>query len=256
MTTPRHRPLRTAADRRLAAALPTAPAARVGRLLRRALALSDSRYPWERALWFTRGFRATDPSEPMILRRAQALRYTLEHVPIRLRADDYLAGDALRALAGPPGVADEHAWTSGVTAPESWLRCDPQHVPADVARELAWWDTQRLSPPWQGTATEGPLQQLIQEGVIESPKSYFGHVIPYFETALTKGYAGIRAEARTRLAALSPADETVAAQRNFYRAIALVCQGAIAFGARYAAKARALAARTRQPLPRLVAAAA
>ena len=64
MTAPSHRPLPTSLERRLVAALAPASAVRVGRLLRRALALRDSRCAWERALWFTRGFRATDPAEP------------------------------------------------------------------------------------------------------------------------------------------------------------------------------------------------
>ena len=103
MTATRHRPVTTSSDRQLSTALAPALAGRVGRPLGWALVRRDSRCPWQQAVWFTRGFRAADPAEPMILRRAQALRYTLEHVPIRLRADEYLAGDTLRALAGPPG---------------------------------------------------------------------------------------------------------------------------------------------------------
>ena len=194
-------------------------AGRLKRLLRRALALRDSRCPWERAVWFTRGFRSAEPAESMILRRARALKYTLEHVPLRLRADEYFAGETLRKLSGPPGIADEHAWTSGVTAPESWLYCDPRQVPEAVARELAWWESQRLAPPWEGTAVGAHLRVLIDEGVVEWPKSYFGHVIPYFETALAKGYAGIRADAETRLTALPPGGEGVEAKREFYRAV-------------------------------------
>ena len=225
---------------------PPPAAKRIQHLLRRALALSDSRCPWDRAVWFTRGFRATDPAEPMILRRARALKYTLEHVPLRLRADEYFAGETLRKLSGPPGVADQHAWTSGVTAPESWLRCDPRHVPEAVARELAWWESQRLVPPWEGTVVGNHLRVLIDEGVVEWPKSYFGHIIPNFDAALAKGYVGIRTDAEARLAALPPDGEGLAARRDFYRAVTLVCEGAIAFGARYAAKARTLAVRTRR----------
>lgn len=237
-TVPRHN--------RFQSALPAPLAARLARLLRRALALRDSRCPWERAVWFTRGFRAADAAEPAIIRRARALKYTLEHVPLRLRPDEVFAGDTLRKLCGPPGVADQHAWTSGVTAPESWLRCDPAHVPETVARELAWWGTQRSAPPWQDTPLGERLCGLIEEGVMEHPKGYFGHVIPFFEAALEKGYTGIRADAKARLAATPPDGDDTTARRDFYRAVILACDGAIAFGARYAARARALAARTRR----------
>ena len=199
-------------------------------------------------MWFTRGFRATDASEPMIVRRAKALKYTLEHVPVRLRPDEFFVGDTLRRLAEPQaGIAVEHAWTGGVTAPESWLHCDPEHIPEDVARELAWWNTQRPPAPWADSDLGARVQCLIENGVMESPKRYFGHVIPYFETALEKGYSGIRAEALQKLAKLPDDRENTGAQREFYQAVVTVCEGAIAFGARHAAKARHLLKRTRDP---------
>ncbi len=220
---------------------------RLQRLRRRALALRDARCPWERALWFTRGFRATSPADPMIIRRAQALAYTLKHVPLHIRSDDYLVGDSTRAVPGPPGVADQHAWTAGVSAPEAWCYCDPQHVPDAVARELAWWDTQRAASPWDAVIASPHMSLLRDEGVIEGPKTYFGHVIPYFQSALAYGYAGIHAMAVSRLAHLQHTVGATPAQEAFFRAVQLVCAGAIAFGARYAAKARAVARRTRHP---------
>lgn len=222
-------------------------ARRLQRLRRRALALRDTRCPWDRALWFTRGFRATDPAEPMILRRAQALRYTLEHVPIHIRPDEYLVGETCRAVPGPPGIADQHAWTAGVSAPEAWLFCDPARVPDAVAHELAWWDTHRDASAWDAVIAGPSMRVLQDEGVIEGPKTYFGHVIPYFQAALAQGYAGIHAEAETRLTHLQHTGEGTPEQKAFYRAVQVVCEGAMAFGARYAAQARAQAARTRQP---------
>ncbi len=183
----------------------------------------------------------------MIVRRAKALKYTLENVPVRLRPDELFVGDTLRKLAGPPGVADEHAWTGGVTAPESWLHCDPEHIPEPVARELAWWNTQRPPAPWADDSLGVQLQSLIEDGVLESPKRYFGHVIPHFETALAKGYSGIRAEALQKLAELPDHGADTAAQRDFYRAVAIACEGAVTFGARHAEKARHLLKRTRDP---------
>ena len=220
---------------------------RLQRLRTRALALRDARCPWERALWFTRGFRATSPADPMIIRRAQALQFTLEHVPIHLRADEYLVGESTRAVPGPPGIADQHAWTAGVTAPEAWCYCDPRHVPDAVARELDWWNTQRDASPWDAVIDSPQMRVLQDEGVIEGPKTYFGHVIPNFSAALTRGYAGIHAEAAAHLAQLAHSGAAAAAREAFYRAVQIVCEGAMAFGARYAAKARASAGRTRHP---------
>ncbi|MHB1004856.1 MAG: pyruvate formate lyase family protein [Chloroflexota bacterium] len=77
--------------------------------------------------------------------------------------------------------------------------------------------------------------------------SIFGHSAPDYAKLLRVGFAGLRAEAEAKLAAVAEADPTAPRQRAFLRA-ALVCGDAVvALARRYAELAAALAAEERDP---------
>ena len=74
-----------------------------------------------------------------------------------------------------------------------------------------------------------------------------GHFCADYNTAIRKGFAAIKAEAEAKIAEIEERGifgDSIE-QYNFYRAIAIVCEGMIIYTKRYAKLAAELAARER-----------
>ena len=222
-------------------------------LRRRALAFEDNRDPLARPLWFVRGFRSAPDDAPLIIKRAHAIKAILENLPLRVYPDQKILGESLRTIAGTKGVGEEFRWICRARMPEQGGRADPDHAPAEVVEELA---------SWQGGSTFARVRERFsseatrarQHGVFENMKAYFGHIIPNFKEALDRGYLAIQKEAQERLDGLiacspplpkaGPAASgrsglhTQSTSADWYRAVTIVCDGALALGRRYAALAR------------------
>jgi hypothetical protein len=167
--------------------------ARLKRLLDRACAFRDSRRPWDRSLWYTRGWRRTKADEPAIVRRARALQFALLHTPIHIHPDERIVGEVFRTSSNAINVAPEFRWMNGVVAPEQWVSCEDARIPGRVRRELSWWRGRNhgaLSYPFE---TDPATVKLRAAGVFEGPKTYWGHKklsCPQFSPVLPLAFPG------------------------------------------------------------------
>jgi len=74
-----------------------------------------------------------------------------------------------------------------------------------------------------------------------------GHLTPAWDMVLERGLLGIQREAEERAACLAPGETDAAQRREFWEAIAVCCQSAVALSARYAEVVARMAASAGDP---------
>ena len=211
------------------AALPVS--ARVERLKEEMLA--EPRFvSIEQARIITRVYQQTEGENPSI-RRAKALRASLEEMSIRILPEERIVGNRT------PGVR------GGVVFPEtgaSWVDREFETLPTraqdrfNVHEEDVRAFREEILPYWKGRSLEDRVRAVAGEEVdrvakvikINQKDHSQGHICPNTRKWLRLGPAGLRAEAEEHLKN-APAD-----QRDFYRSIQIVMEGAQAFMCRYA----------------------
>lgn len=214
---------------------------RINNLLKRALAYRDSRKPWERALWFTRGFKE-NREDSIILRRAKALEKTLSNSSMKVYPGELIAGMQTREAYVHKGMDEQFSWVAGVRSPEIGLNLDSDKIPNTVKKELSWWH--KNYPPyhkhyWQCLKPEARL--AVEEGVFNVTGALVGHTIPDYQSVLKKGFAGILKEAEQKIKELKKKDCLTPEKKEFYEAVKVVCGAAANYGKRYFREALHLA---------------
>ena len=217
------------------AALPVS--ARVERL--KAEMLSEPRYvSIEQARIITRVYRQTE-GEPPCIRRARALKASLEEMPIRILPEERIVGNRT------PGVR------GGVVFPEtgaSWVDREFETLPTraqdrfNIHEEDVRAFREEILPYWKGRSLEDRVRAVAGAEVdrvarvikINQKDHSQGHICPNVRKWLRLGPAGLRAEAEAHLGSASDK------QRVFYQSIQIVMEGAQAFMRRYAALAEEL----------------
>jgi formate C-acetyltransferase len=185
----------------------------------------------EQARIITETYR-NNPGEPRIVQRALALKAALETISIDLDPDELIVGNR------SPGVRD------GIVFPESgcsWVDEELEALPTrpqdpfQVRPADAEAFRSGIKPFWEGRSLEDILRQRAGTQIDEiapivkiNQKDHAqGHICPDCAGWLATGPAGFLAEARSNMAK-NPG------KADFYRAVALVMEGARCFMIRYA----------------------
>jgi formate C-acetyltransferase len=183
----------------------------------------------------------TRQEEPRILQRAYALKAALENISIDLDPDELIVGNR------SPGIR------SGIVFPESgctWVDNEFETLPSrqqdpfQVKPEDAELFRQSILPFWKGKSLEDVLRanagtqidEIAPVVKINQKDHAQGHICPDCALWLSKGPAGLRQEA------LSCGEGASGDRADFYRAVALVMEGACRFMVRYAELAETFAA--------------
>lgn len=233
-----------------------APAtARVQHLRAELLATPPSICP-ERACLITRAYRETE-GQPMILRRAHALRTILAEMSIFLEDGQLIAGNqASRVRAAP--VFPEYSFDWVIDELDQF---DRRPGDAFTITDAARQELRALQGYWSGRTHQDQVRRNLSDdnrraeaqGVIHRggiSMSGDGHIIPDYPTILARGLRSLIAEAEERRRALDPTDPTTPARADFYQASAMALQASLDFADRFSALARRLAAQTRDPVRR------
>ena len=234
------------------------PTARIARL-REAWKAAEPSLCVERAALYTRSCREHGGDSPVV-RSARAFRDVCAGLPVTIFPDEL--------IVGVPGAERR----SGSVDPElswKWIEAELEDFQTRGQDPYTVTEAQKarlrdeIFPYWQGRSVEEAyLARLPEEtawvtvdtGVVDNDskwRSYVGENTPDFQDIIfVKGFEGILAEARERLAAIEPMDQEQLARREFYKAEILSCEGIITLGQRYAAEAARLAAVEPDPVRR------
>jgi isethionate sulfite-lyase len=233
---------------------------RVQRLLEAIQPTGPPRVTLDRAVLFTESFKETEGS-PLVLRWAKALMHFVEKVPVTIFDDELLVGrpntwlgrwaivypeldgsvmpsgvEMFRKLKGKPGevvVTDED---KGIVEEITryWAGKDYATI---YHRELPDETRFMLFGP-------DPKNALLWTVVVASTSGmrHSQNWTPDFTKIITRGVKGIREEAQAKLDALTDL-RAIVAKKPFLDAVIITCNAMTTWSRRYAALARAMAAK-------------
>ncbi|MFO8049264.1 MAG: pyruvate formate lyase family protein, partial [Desulfosudaceae bacterium] len=205
----------------------------------------------ERALLVTRYFRkngfetdsAGNPIDPG-LRQAGAMRYLMERKKPVIPERNLLAGSTTSKEVGVP-VYPEFIGTT--IWPELKTISSRELNPNDLSRQDADILNFEVFPFWMDRnvreycrrVNKAPMSQQLEERFVlyfMMKNNAISHTIPDFEMVLRRGLNGIMTDARAR-----EAEALEVSSRRFYRSLAIVIEGVLAYAENLAAEAERLA---------------
>jgi len=225
---------------------------RIARLKSRSLAVRQEVCP-ERARYYTKVYRE-NPSEPLIIVRAKALRETLQSMTISIGEDDLLAGDQAGSLRAAP-IYPEYTvnWLEEEIDELEKRPGDAFFVKPEVKEELLdicrWWQGRTVHDRCLATLPE-EIQEAYAMGILSATgnmTSGDGHILLDFPALLSRGVRGIREDVHAAGQNLKADDPEAPKKRIFYRGVEIALDGLIDFAERYADLAEKCAAAETSP---------
>ncbi len=227
---------------------PAEPTARIRRL-KEAFNQAPPCLCIERAALYTRACRE-HIAESAPVRSAHGFLATCAGIPVSIFPDELIVGN--------PGAARR----SGSVDPElswKWIEeeldqfetrdQDPYQVTPEQKRRLReeifpFWRGRSLEEAYLARLPEETARVTVDTGVVDNDskwRAYVGEHTPDFQDIVfAKGFEGIRAEARERLAGLAPDGPDSLERMEFYKAAIICCDGIIRLGERHAQAAQRL----------------
>ena len=192
----------------------------------------------EQARIITQSYQQTE-DQPRCIQRAMALKASLEKITIRIEPEERIVGNRT------PGVR------GGVVFPEtgaSWVAKEFESLPTrpqdrfQIRQEDVEEFRNEILPYWKGRSLEDQVRQAVGPQVdaiakvvkINQKDHSQGHICPNTEKWLALGPEGIRQQALEHLASAQ------GKQKDFYRSVVLVMEGASHFIGRYAELAQSM----------------
>lgn len=204
----------------------------------------------ERARYLTQAYREHEV-EPMIKRRAYALKNILDNIGLFIEDGQLLAGNHAASLRAA-SIFPEYCinWIFEEIDELEKRPGDRFHVEPDVREELLdiaeWWKGKTLQDRCMATLSE-PVREAYKMSILSANgnmTSGDGHIMLDFEKILHSGAGGIIEDAKREMAALDMTDPLSHNKRIFYEAVIIAYEGVIDYARRYSALAKKLAAET------------
>lgn len=209
--------------------------------------LSQPRYASiEQAAIITETYRVCE-GQPNIIKRALSLKAALSRLEIAVENEELIVGNRTRGVRY--GVVFPESGSSWISREFRTLPTRPQDK-FNVHEEDIDTYEREIAPFWKGRSLEDVIRARYGEEIdaiakvvkINQKDHAQGHICPDSKKWLTLGPAAIRRQVM-ELADRAKTED----QKNFYRAVQLVMEGAIRFMLRYAALLRHQAAEETRP---------
>ncbi len=194
----------------------------------------------ERARYLTETYRTT-PADPMLIRRAKALKNVLEKMTVFIGPRELIVGNqASKPRAAPIFPEYTVDWIleeiDGLPKrPGDRFAVDPA-VRRELLEICEWWKGRTLSDRCAQVLPD-EVKQAYDTGVLSARgnmTSGDGHIMLDFPKALAVGVNGIITEARAELAALVPTDPDSFHKRLVLESVIIAYEGVLRFARRYA----------------------
>jgi len=216
--------------------------------IRQALLSQGVQLCTERALLITGFFRKLDnPNEPMVIRKAKALRHLLQNKSVKIFSDELIVGNMgshrkstiiQPELAGAV-MSEEILWMGR-------RRTNPYPVPWKdrlklLVKVLPYWLTRNMVSRAFGWYNPRlgryVLDQLDASYYLINESGGIGHFLPAYDRMITRGIRGY----------METLDETVS---DLHAAALIACEGLADYAGRLSAEARRIAAGEPDPVRR------
>ncbi|MDO8689857.1 MAG: pyruvate formate lyase family protein [Dehalococcoidia bacterium] len=216
-----------------------------------------------RARAYTAVYAETE-GQPPVLRRAKALKRTLEELPVTIADDELIVGRrACRARCVPVVPECHGGWLLRDLEGLPYRPQDPFQVPAEQMAEakqiLETWKGKTLYDHWIGSCPPEISAKTLRTGWADASSGVFFlgyHFTPPWEKITTSGLQPFEEQARNRLSQLDRSNAQDMGKEHFLNALLIVVDGVKTFAGRYADEALRLAslekdARRRQDLQQI-----
>ncbi|MHA1496011.1 MAG: pyruvate formate lyase family protein [Promethearchaeota archaeon] len=203
----------------------------------------------ERIRYYTQAYKKHD-KEPEIIKRALALAHTLKHMSIFIRNSELLVGNETSKNLGEKINLDLLRYQNNFNKKSTFKKFErrklqPFHINEDDIEELL-----EIAPFWDGKALIADRVNtiLVNDGLIASEGTISslapnisihigtteGHVSAGYAKLLKLGYRGILKEAEDYQSKLNKSHADYKEKYEFYEAVKIYYQAAIAFSKRFA----------------------
>ncbi|MDD5711949.1 MAG: pyruvate formate lyase family protein [Smithellaceae bacterium] len=201
----------------------------------------------ERARLLTKSYRATE-GEPMGIRRAKALAHILDNMTIYINPEEIIVGNYCSNKDSVP-FYPELAW--------KWIAREtaPGQVYANLLTDEGRAELQEIGNYWGDKSIHHRMRSYLPKELTEVFWVFnYEASTPNYEKILSVGLSGLIAETKQRLETLDKdyLAETMTGQeflkkKNFLEGALITLEAAIRWGKRYAALAKELAAKEKDP---------
>lgn len=202
-----------------------------------------------RARAYTEVFAQTE-GEPLVIRRAKALKRTLEDLPVSIGKDELIVGKHACRIRSVPIVPECHG---------GWLQWDLENLPkraqdpftispeqmAEAKKILESWKGRTLYDIWAKSCPEDLVTKCIGAGWADVCAGVFFigyHHTPPWEEILSNGIQSFEAKVNQRLSKLDRANPDDMGAEHFLKACLTVISSVRSFANKYAIEAKKLAA--------------
>lgn len=201
----------------------------------------------ERARIVTESYKETE-GEPMIIRRAKAMKKLLSEMTIFIQEDQLIVGAQASKLRSSPifPETEAHYVRDEIDLFEKREQ-DRLIVPEEVRRELLedilpYWEHQTIQDYVYGTFPKELMDIVKLENQIFSVDIHvtgsIGHVVSDYDRILRLGFAGMKKIVEDKQTELDLTEPDAIDKYNFYEAEKILCDSMILWGRRYAELAR------------------
>ncbi len=213
---------------------------RVARLREQALGFEDSLGPGYRLHLVTEFYRSLpDPKPAPVLLHAQATKYILERVPVKIFPGERIVGQQFRYLFCHGGISDKRMaeWQKGIEAPEKGFSGSmAPDMPQPYRSDLEFWQGHKGAWQEMWREQQAASGNLNYSTLCDAGGYSAGHLLFNYGLALREGLLG----PLTRAAKLESTSADPA-KRDFHASVRTVLEGATTYCTRHARLARELA---------------
>lgn len=219
--------------------------------LRQEVVLAEPSLCSERALIITMSYRRTE-GEPILIRRAKAIREILEKMSIRIWQDELIVGNQASARRAAPVFPEWGVyWLERQLDEIETREQDRMTVPTSVKKDL-----RSIFPYWHGKTVYDHVRGFLPEEVRRARDAYiftldlfergsFGHMLYDIPRILKEGLQAIKKEVRLLWQQADISDPEQIEKIHFWQAIEIVSEGVINFARRFASLAQEMAGKER-----------
>ncbi|MBM3710267.1 MAG: hypothetical protein FJW61_07600, partial [Actinobacteria bacterium] len=225
--------------------------ARINRLREQYLSFVPS-IDIERALSYTKSYKETE-NEVMCIRRAKALKRTIEEKTITILPDELLVGTrGFRPRAAEILPEIYWRWIEKELDTVACRAQDPYFITEEQKRILKeevfpYWNLKSMEEFYDANVSDELKNIVFDTGIVFGGRSQCGPgtiSANYNDIVLKKGYKGIKEDAEKKLKNLDDTDINNFSKKKFLESVLIVCETMKILGKRHADKAREIASNT------------
>ncbi|PWJ51857.1 glycyl radical protein [Faecalicatena contorta] len=203
----------------------------------------------ERARLITESYKQTEGS-PYIIRRAEGMKYLLEHMTIFIDEDELIVGNHGAEPRSAPlfpefGGFSKKELDMMPTRKVDTLQITEKDKETLLTEIYPYWENKSIGDLSRYYIDERIMKVLDSEYRVFNPlsraRSGYGHYLPDIKKIVNQGFRRVEEQAKDFLENLDILDPEFTDKTHFYKAVLIVCEGVKIFQNRFASLAEEMA---------------